>query len=130
MGDLTLIQVYSGGNSNSKLDEAAIKKFENIVGVDVAVGKMRLENIGCEVYAGERDRYTANWMEIVGISDKAMEKFGFELLDGTFPKSGGDEIQVLSGQYTAYNFMDSLRPEGSNYIYLWSSMCVYKPYTG
>lgn len=130
MGDLTLIQVYSGGNSNSKLDEAAIKKFENIVGVDVAVGKMRLENIGCEVYAGERDRYTANWMEIVGISDKAMEKFGFELLDGTFPKSGGDEIQVLSGQYTAYNFMDSLRPEGSNYIDRWSSMWVYNPDTG
>lgn len=130
MGDLTLIQVYSGGNTSSKLDEAAIKKFENIPGVDVAVGKMRLDNIGCEVYTGERDRYTANWMQITGISDKALEKFGLELTEGTFPKTGGDDIQVLAGEFTAYNFMDSLRPEGSNYVDRWSSMWVYDPETG
>ena len=130
MGDLTLVQVYSGNKSSSKLDEAAIKKFENIVGVDVVVGKMRLDNVGTEVFAGERDRYVANWMEITGISDKAMEKFGFELVDGTFPKAGTDEIQVLAGEFCAYNFYDTLRPEGNNMVDRWGSMWVYNPETG
>ena len=130
MGDLTLVQVYSGNKSSSKLDEAVIKKFENIVGVDVVVGKMRLDNVGTEVFAGERDRYVANWMEITGISDKAMEKFGFELVDGTFPKAGTDEIQVLAGEFCAYNFYDTLRPEGNNMVDRWGSMWVYNPETG
>ena len=38
MGDLTLIQVYSGGRKDTKLDDDAIRKFQNIANVDVAVG--------------------------------------------------------------------------------------------
>ena len=47
MGDLTLIQVYSGGQ-NAKLNDEAIRKFENIPGVEVAIGKASLDNIGYE----------------------------------------------------------------------------------
>ena len=124
MGDLTLIQVYSGG-SNSKLDDEALRKFQNIPNVDVAVGKTRLENIGMEIYSEDK-RYKANWAEVVGVNGDAMEKFGFELIDGSFPKQ---KFQVLAGQYTAYNFMDTQRPEGSNMIDRWSYMYQYNPDT-
>lgn len=126
MGDLTLIQVYSGG-SNSKLDDEALKKFRNIGNVDVALGKTSFDNIGCEIYGGDNNRYHANWAQIVGINAEAMEKFGFELLEGSYPKN---KFEVLAGQFTAYNFQDTERPEGSNMIDRWSYMYQYNPETG
>ncbi len=125
MGDLTLIQVYSG-NANAKLDDEAIKKFQNLANVDVALGKTNLNNIGMEIYT-EDGRYKANWAQVVGINADAMEKFGFELIDGKFPK---EKFAVLAGQYTAYNFMDTQRPDGSNMVDRWSSMYVYDPELG
>lgn len=126
MGDLTLIQVYEGG-SNAKLNDEALNKFQHIANVDVALGKASLNNVGCNIYAGEQNRYQASWAQIVGISEDAMEKFGFELLEGSFPK---DKFQILAGQFTAYKFMDTQRPEGSNMIDRWSYMNQYNPETG
>ncbi len=127
MGDLTLVEVYSGGNSKSKLDDEALRKFQNIANVDVVVGKSRLENIGMEIYAGEQKRYQANWAQVIGMNADAIEKFGFELLEGTYPK---EKFQVLAGQFTAYNFMDSQRPDGHNMIDRYENMYVYDPETG
>lgn len=126
MGDLTLIQVYSGGNS-SKLDDDAIKKFQKIANVDVAIGKYQLNNIGMSLYAGDNDRYQMQWAQVVGINEDAMEKFGFELISGKFPK---EKYEVLAGQYTAYNLMDTQRPEGHNIIDRWSAMYAVNPETG
>lgn len=126
MGDLTLIQVYSGGG-NSKLDDAAIKKFQNIANVDVAIGKYQLNNIGMEIYAGDNKRYQMQWAQVVGINEDAMEKFGFELLSGSFPK---EKYEVLAGQFTAYNLMDTQRPEGHNMVDRWSAMNTMNPETG
>lgn len=126
MGDLTLIQVYSGG-TNSQLDDDAIKKFQNIPYVDVAVGKTSLSNIGISVYAGDNNRYQASWCQVIGMNQDAMEKFGLELIEGSFPK---EPFTVLAGQYTAYNFMDSQRDDSSNMIDRWSSMYQYNPETG
>ena len=126
MGDLTLIQVYSGG-SNSKLDDEALRKFRNIANVDVALGKTALNDIGMEINAGENDRYHAYWAQVIGINADAMEKFGFELLDGRFPK---EKFEVLAGQFTAYNFCDTMRPEGNNTIDRWAYMNQYNPDTG
>lgn len=126
MGDLTLIQVYAGGN-NAKLNDEAINNFQHIANVDVALGKSSLDNVGFNIYAGEQKRYEANWAQVVGISEDAMEKFGFELIDGTFPK---EQFQVLAGQYAAYNFMDTQRPDGNNMISRWDYMYQYNPETG
>lgn len=126
MGDLTLIEVYSGGQ-NAKLDDDAIRKFENIPGVDVAIGKGRLNNIGYELTAGEKDRYQMNWANIVGFSKESMEKFGLELIEGTYPK---EPFEVLAGQYAAYNLIDTQRPDGSNMIDRWSFMYTYDPALG
>ena len=54
MGDLTLIEVYSGGTA--KLDDAALKQFSNISGVQVATGRMYLDNIGTRIYYGNNNR--------------------------------------------------------------------------
>ena len=127
MGDLTLIQVYSNGRKDSKLDDAAIRKFQNIANVDVAVGKTQLNNVGMTVFAGNNDRYQMQWVQIIGINKDAMEKFGFQLLEGSYPKQ---PFEVLAGQYTAYNLMDTMRPEGQNVISRWDYMYTYDPNTG
>ena len=127
MGDLTLIQVYSGGRKDTKLDDDAIRKFQNIANLDVAVGKTQLNNVNMTVYAGDNDRYQMQWVNVVGINKDAMEKFGFQLLEGSYPKQ---PFEVLAGQYAAYNLMDTLRPEGSNTISRWDYMYSYDPNTG
>lgn len=126
MGDLTLIQVYSGGQE-AKLNDEAIRKFENIPGVEVAIGKASLDNIGFEITAGEKDRYKMNWANIVGFSKGSMEKFGLQLIEGTYPK---EPFEVIAGQYAAYNLMDTQRPDGSNMIDRWSHMYTYDPELG
>ncbi|MGN1143447.1 MAG: ABC transporter permease, partial [Anaerovoracaceae bacterium] len=66
---------------------------------------------------GINDRYYCDWVEIVGMDTEAMEAMGYELLDGKVPgKTAGE---VLAGQYLAYNFYDSLLPEGRNYVDRW-----------
>lgn len=126
MGDLTLIQVYGRGQ-NAKLDDDAIRKFEAIPGVEVAIGKASLDNIGYELTAGEKDRYRMNWANIVGFSKDSMEKFGLELVEGTFPR---EPFEVLAGQYAAYNLIDTQRPDGSNMIDRWEFMYSYDPDLG
>lgn len=125
MGDLTLIQVYSGGST--KLDDDAIRKFQNIANVDVAIGKYQLRNVGMNIYAGENNRYQMSWAQVVGINEDAMEKFGFELLSGSFPK---EKFCVLAGQFAAYNLIDTQRPEGHNMVDRWSAMYSINPETG
>ncbi len=126
MGDLTLIEVYGNGEK-AKLNDEAIRKFQNIPKVDVALGKTSLDNIGFNIYAGDNDRYQMNWASIVGINQDALDKFGFELIEGTFPK---EKYQVLAGQYAAYSFRDSQRPDGQNTIDLWEYRYQYNPDTG
>ena len=126
MGDLTLIDVYGGGK-NAKLDDDALKKFEKIPGVDVAIGKSSLNNIGLEMTVGDNDRYKMNWANITGFSKEGIEKFGFELIEGTFPK---EPYEVLAGEFTAYNLMDTQRPDGSNMINRWDYLYTWDPNTG
>lgn len=126
MGDLTLIEVYSG-KSNSKLDDDAIRKFQNIANVDVAIGKYRMNSVNATVYAGKNDRYEMPWVQIVGLNQEAIEKFGFQLISGSFPK---EKYCVLAGQYAAYNLRDTQRPEGHDMIDRWSAMYTYDPETG
>lgn len=126
MGDLTLIDVYGGGK-NAKLDDDALKKFGRIPGVEVAIGKSRLNNIGFEMTAGDNDRYKMDWANIKGISKDGIEKFGFELIEGTYPKN---PYEVLAGEFTAYNLIDTQRPEGSNRIDRYEYLYTWDPNTG
>ncbi len=124
MGDLSIIEVYRGYNQNtgtqteSKLDEKAVESFHEIAGVKAVMPKASLDDYNISFKAGINGRYTANWVDFAGIDSSALEDMGFELMDGRYPESS-DEVVV--GQYFAYNFFDTLMPDGRNYVdrYVW-----------
>ena len=119
MGDLSIIEVYRGYNQNtgtqteSKLDEKAVESFHEIAGVQAVMPKASLDNNNISFKAGINDRYSADWGTFVGIAVSALEDMGFELVAGRYPQSS-DEVVV--GQYFAYNFKDTLMPDGRNYV--------------
>ena len=119
MGDLSIIQVYRGYNQNTgeanqtKLDEKAVESFHEIAGVQAVMPKASLDNYNISFKAGIHDRYSADWGTFVGIDVSALEDMGFELVAGRYPQSS-DEVVV--GQYFAYNFKDTLMPDGRNYV--------------
>ena len=124
MGDLSIIEVYRGYNQNtgtqteSKLDEKAVESFHEIAGVKAVMPKASLDNYNISFKAGINGRYTANWVNFAGIDSSALEDMGYELVAGRYPESS-DEVVV--GQYFAYNFKDTLMPDGRNYVdrYTW-----------
>ena len=124
MGDLSIIEVYRGYNQNtgtqteSKLDEKAVESFHEIAGVQAVMPKASLDDYNISFKAGINGRYTANWVDFAGIDSSALEDMGYELVAGRYPESS-DEVVV--GQYFAYNFKDTLMPDGRNYVdrYTW-----------
>ncbi len=119
MGDLTLINVRPKGNGpdSTKLDTTAIQKFQQMDGVVLSAPKLEIENVSFKLYAGKDRRYLADWGTVVGFPHEALEKLGFQLLEGDF--SGGKDAAVV-GQYFAYNFADTKRPEGYNTVSYWT----------
>ena len=123
MGDLSIIEVYRGYNydtgtqSEAKLDDKAVESFHEIAGVKAVMPKASLDGYSASFKAGINDRYTADWGTLVGIDAGALEDMGFEIVDGAYPAAGSDEVVV--GQYFAYNFKDSLMPDGRNYVSRW-----------
>ena len=124
MGDLSIIEVYRGYNQNtgtqteSKLDDKAVESFHEIAGVQAVMPKASLDGYNVGFKAGVNGRYTADYVNFVGIDSSALEDMGYELVAGRYPESS-DEVVV--GQYFAYNFKDTLMPDGRNYVdrYTW-----------
>lgn len=124
MGDLSIIEVYRGYNQStgtqteSKLDDKAVESFHEIAGVQAVMPKASLDGYNVGFKAGVNGRYTADYVNFVGIDVSALEDMGFELIAGRYPQSS-DEVVV--GQYFAYNFKDTLMPDGRNYVdrYIW-----------
>ena len=112
MGDVTVIEVYANGDS--KLDDAAVENFRAISGVTAVMPKASL-NYAVQLFAGVNDRYCASWGNVMGVDATALEDMGYELLEGDYPQKG----EVLVGQYFAYNFYDTIMPEGKNYVDRW-----------
>ena len=115
MGDLTLIQVY-GYNSDKdhQLNETRLNDFRQINGVLAVSPKLEMGNYySPNMYTGANRRYEASWCTVMGISMDSAADLGYELLEGALPE-GADE--VLVGQYFAYNFKDTFRPDGMNRV--------------
>ena len=122
MGDLSIIEVSQGMSENgtaAKLDDAAVKSFSEMDGVAAVLPKVSPDQLSISLKAGINDRYSCDWATVVGVDISAMEDMGFELTDGKFPSSNMDE--AVGGQYLAYNFTDSLMPEGRNMVDRWSA---------
>ena len=123
MGDLTIIEVSQGYSDSNSKDQAvcndeAVELFRGLSGVAAVMPKASLNQYSVQMYAGVNDRYQCGWAEIVGLDAKAMEAMGYELLDGKIPSAGRGE--ALAGQWLAYSFMDTLMPEGRNYVQRWA----------
>lgn len=120
MGDLTIITVNApqGGRGKVKLDDPLLRRIRSLPGVEALTPKLNLEAESISLIAGAGRRYVADWTSVVGVDTNALEQMGYRLVEGTLPKREGE---VLIGQYLAYNFKDTLRPEGRNTIDRWSA---------
>ncbi len=113
MGDLSLIEIY--GYGQSPLNDDALDQMRQMEHVVAASAKQYCP-YSYTLEAGTNDRYAQQWGYTQGLHTKAMEAIGYELLEGDYPVAGMKEIQVVVGQYFAYTFQDTRRPEGRNQI--------------
>lgn len=120
MGDLTIITVTQAqsGRSKTKLDDDLVKRIRGLKGVEAVTPRQSLEADSVRLYAGSGNRYVADWTSLMGLDAASMDKMGFALQEGSPIQKSGD---VIVGQYTAYSFRDTLRPEGSDMVSRWDA---------
>lgn len=119
MGDLRVITVYPNyGDSKDKkkLDEDMVKMAQSIEGVSSVIAKYQFPLGVRKVTTGAANRYQTSWLSLFAVDFDQLDSIGYELKSGQLPKKKGE---VLVGEYFAYNFQDTLRPNGSNQIYYW-----------
>lgn len=115
MGDLTVIEVYNYNSDKDHLiKDDTLSSFRQIDGVAAVSPKMDIDNYySATLAAGQNRRYQTYWSTIMGIDIASAEDMGYELIAGTLPEKSDE---VLVGQYFAYNFYDSLRPQSNNMV--------------
>ena len=119
MGDLTIITVSApqNGKGKVKLDDALVKRLRNLNGVVGVSPKQSLEVDSIRLLAGTGNRYVADWTSVVGMDTGEMERLGYKIISGSPSKRDGE---VVIGEFLAYSFKDTLRPEGRNMIDRWA----------
>lgn len=119
MGDLTIITVSAPqrGRGKVKLDDALVKRLRGLSGVEAVTPKQTLEVDSIRLMTGTGNRYVAEWTTVVGLDVDAMEKMGYRMTAGGSAKRSGE---VIVGQNIAYEFKDTMRPEGRNTVDRWS----------
>ncbi len=119
MGDLTIITVNAPqrGKGKVKLDEPLVKRLRSMTGVVGVSPKQSLEVDSIRLLAGTGNRYLAEWTSVVGLETEEMERLGYRMVKGSAAKRSGD---VVIGEFLAYSFKDTLRPEGRNIIDRWA----------
>ncbi len=116
MGDLTIITVTPAGKSknSAKLNDEAIRSFKQMAGVTLVTPKLTPEDVHAQIVAGRDRRFVADYPMIAGLDTAAIEPLGYRLLDGAYPRQ--EAGAALSGQFLAYSFTDTKRPEGFNTV--------------
>lgn len=125
-GDLTSIEVYSGGNLRTEdgktlyLNDAMLEQFRQLEHVLGATPYLQDYTMQGSVSAGNNNRYqiSLNYGGLVGIDPAAMEPMGFTLESGNWLPVGpankkATKLQVLVCQQTAYSFQDTRKSENS-----------------
>ncbi|MBC5582239.1 ABC transporter permease [Anaerofilum sp. BX8] len=112
-GDLTQIQVYNWGGSNSdvpKLDDKMVAELDALEHVKVATPIYNARYLNAQIFAGKGDRYVMDAYNIVGIYPEAIKELEYELISGKYLDEAavsGKKLPVLVGQYAGYGFTDS-----------------------
>ena len=117
MGDLTMITVTAMDSYDSAeermLDGKAVKAISSISHVSAVIPKIYYYG-SVTLYAGKGQRYRADYVSIVGTDLSKAREEGYELTEGEWNSLNNGE--VLAGQYLAYAFADTRRPEGLNRV--------------
>ena len=81
LGDLTIITVSraQSGRSKTKLDDALVKRIRELDGVEAVTPKQSLDVESVRLYAGNGNRYVADWTGMMGLDAASMEKMGFSI---------------------------------------------------
>lgn len=121
MGDLTIITVTpkNSGTKKEKLTDKTLKSLKTMDDVVAVTPKISLDDydVTVKLFAGINDRYVADWSSVAGIDTNELEKMGYQQISGSKITRSGE---MLAGEFVAYNFADTFRPEGSNMVDRWS----------
>ena len=121
MGDLTIITVTpkNSGTKKEKLTDKTLKSLKAMDYVVAVTPKISLDDydVTVKLFAGINDRYVADWSSVAGIDTNELEKMGYQQISGSKITRSGE---MLAGEFVAYNFADTFRPEGSNMVDRWS----------
>ncbi|MEG3006270.1 MAG: FtsX-like permease family protein [Oscillospiraceae bacterium] len=113
MGDLTMIEVYNyNSNNKNKLDDATLEKIQALEGVEIVTPLYSPNNLNLKLFTGKNDRYCMDLYEIIGVYPEAIEKLGFEVLEGNSFADTTLKYPVLFGEKTAYRFRDTKKRPG------------------
>lgn len=114
MGDLSKITVNTAGGAEAKkLDDAAVSMIRSIEHAQTVIPKIQYSS-DVTLYAGDGNRYQADYVSIIGEDLSLAEKEGYQLSEGDWEALKNGE--VLVGEQLAYAFKDTKRPEGHNQI--------------
>ncbi len=122
MGDLTLIQVspLSQGKKAAQLTDQTIELFRQLDHVEAASAKLTSDAVELQLVTQNDQRYRSEYISIIGLSKEALPALGYQAKEGKPLLSA--PFSILGGRYFAYSFTDSLRPESSNRIDLFSAL--------
>ncbi len=133
MGSVELITVYPRYESDGQQNGLNDKTFEEMVSIDHVVGGspfLEPQDLDMELTT-QNGTYKLPWVNMVGIRTDMMKSLGFKVIEGEETlQNTGASIPVFCGQYTAYDFMDTRRPEGQNMIDRYGSNNVMSGYGG
>ena len=113
MGDLNKIEVYVKDKEIAKLDDQAVARIKAIEHANVVIPKIRAE-VPARLLAGAGNRYAAEYITLIGEDLDLARQEGYELAEGDWENLKKGE--VLAGQYLAYAYSDTKRPEGHNRV--------------
>lgn len=121
MGDLTMIEVYSYGNTDKYgnriiMDDEKLEEILSLPGVLTATPLYSPRYLDAVLYAGGNERYTMNLYNVVGIYPEALPLLGYELNVGSWEEAFSSPYSIVMGQYSAYNFQDSRKKRGNNRV--------------
>ena len=73
-------------------------------------------NIELSITSGSNGKYRIQWVDIQAIRADAMQAYGYELVEGTFPLAKEKTYTALAGEYLEYNFVNTRKQWPNNMV--------------
>lgn len=126
MGDLTMIEIYNYGSSDTVLDDAVMQRILSLDGVQAGT-PFYSANMNIVLYSGKKDRYRMDTWNVNGVYADQLEEMGFQLAEGELLTAQGSSstgkdktYSMLLGKSMTYEFVDT-KAKGQA-AYRWEGM--------